>query len=502
MSGRYPAPQGASLWPIELLHPEGAARRRTLLGSNCPPAFGPAHPDGSTGALDLVVVAPTRNECRNRAFLDQAAATLERLDPDGLGYVIAPPRWRARLWRRLHRTDLVAGPTIGHFPARNPDQHLVPVESAPLLYALTDLMGLPRSRWRRLRRRLVQAALVFPGTARLIGRLSSETGVIVRRNGGTPLLRWNPWEKREPAAVISTRWRVDGGTAVIHVFRPDERVPSWVAKVALSGTVAERTAREAAALECLGPAASRAGARVPDWKLLELRAGHSILVQRILPGRRAASLLREGTIGAMEFMAELTDWLESWNRATVVPGVLERDWLERELLEPGTRVASQLVSGADYLDRLRESGNAALGRPMPRVATHNDLTTHNVLLDAGSLPAVLDWEAAGPDGVPLADFFYAAVDGVAAAEGGDAEAAFLRCFQTEGPIGEQVRLAGERLRRALGLEAALVPLCFHACWIHHAANELRQEPQGTSRPFLRIVGRLASQPVAAPWTES
>jgi aminoglycoside phosphotransferase (APT) family kinase protein len=182
--------------------------------------------------------------------------------------------------------------------------------------------------------------------------------------------------------------------------------------------------------------------------------------------------------------------------------VLDRDWLARELIEPGTRVASQLASGAAYLEWLRDAGNAALGAPMPRVATHNDLTTHNVLLHAGSAPAILDWEAARPDGVPLSDFFYAVADAVGTAEGEDADASFLHCFRTGSAIGEQVRLASERLRRASGLEAALVPICFHACWIHHAANELRKEPEASGRPFLRIVSRLASQPAAVPWAGS
>lgn len=487
---------GTVLWPIELLHPDGEARRRGLLGSNCPPSFGTARPDLATGShdsLDLLVIAPSAAECRDPVFLDDAFTTLvERLDPDGLGYVLVPLTCRAGVTRRLTRAGFRHGPAIVHLPAGASDQYLVPGTGPLLAHTVSDLMSLGP-----VRRRSIGVALRLPGVSALLGRLLPQVGIVVRRAGGRPLLEWLSTGEAGPTrGIIRTKWRANGGSAVLHCFAPDAEQPSWVAKVALSDDLIARTEREASALECLGPNAARAGARIPGSTVVRTATRRPVLLERRLEGRRASSLLQSRSIVAADLVALLVDWLESWSRLTVVPGVFEPAWWESEVLEPAQRLAPLLGSGPAYLEWLRGLGAGAVGSPMPRVATHNDLTTQNVLLERGLPLAILDWEAARDYGLPLADFFYAVVDAVAAGDREGPEESFVRCFHGGTPTADQVRRAGERLRQAAGVGAALVPVCFHACWIQHAANELRKKPEANRRPFLRIVDRLGSHPTA------
>jgi hypothetical protein len=45
----------------------------------------------------------------------------------------------------------------------------------------------------------------------------------------------------------------------------------------------------------------------------------------------------------------------------------------------------------------------------------------------------------------------------------------------------------------LGIVPSVAQLCFHGCWLHHAANEHYAGSTTDQRPFLKIVQWLASQ---------
>jgi hypothetical protein len=57
-----------------------------------------------------------------------------------------------------------------------------------------------------------------------------------------------------------------------------------------------------------------------------------------------------------------------------------------------------------------------------------------------------------------------------------------------------IRQNQERLCRSLGLSETLAALCFHACWVQHAADEVAEGTAMEPGPFLRIVERLAREP--------
>ncbi len=161
--------------------------------------------------------------------------------------------------------------------------------------------------------------------------------------------------------------------------------------------------------------------------------------------------------------------------------------LEREILSPARRLVPVLDEGTTYIDWLRRRCEQALGHTVPLVAAHNDLTMWNVLLDDDSV-GVVDWVSAREQALPLGDYYYSLVDAVAATDRyKDRHAAFRRCFD-----GKEAARKGERSPFFRELTPAVQDLCFHACWLHLAANEQRCDDPANGRPFLRTAQSLAA----------
>jgi hypothetical protein len=117
----------------------------------------------------------------------------------------------------------------------------------------------------------------------------------------------------------------------------------------------------------------------------------------------------------------------------------------------------------------------------------------NVIVGPDGL-GVVDWESAAVDRLPLTDLLYAAVDAAAAAARyEDRVAAFEDCCSSDG---RYVRFVGQLLRRLATAVAAterVAELSFHACWLHHAANERRDGRTDAERPFLAILRQVAER---------
>jgi len=191
-------------------------------------------------------------------------------------------------------------------------------------------------------------------------------------------------------------------------------------------------------------------------------------------------------------MERLIVWLERWNRSTMTIKPLDPKLLDRELLAPAALLAPLLDHGGAYRNWLTEGCAALVRVPVALVAAHNDLTMWNVLLDEQGRLGILDWEAACEACLPLVDFFYGLTDAVAAAQGYfDRGKAFEACFALDGTYAPAVRRFLRPLRDAVEISDEMAELCFHACWLHHAANEHRVAVAGAPRPFFKIVQQLA-----------
>jgi hypothetical protein len=217
------------------------------------------------------------------------------------------------------------------------------------------------------------------------------------------------------------------------------------------------------------------------------------MLQSAVSGRSAAVILAEAPQQLSDVCLRLTEWLQNWNRESLEVKPLTVERLASEVIAPARQLADFLEKGDEYAESLEQRCAALVGESVPFVAAHNDLTMANLFLNETGRLGVVDWEAASEHGLPLIDFYYAMVDAVAAAKRyADRLQAFRDCFTIEGRNAGVIGDFERRLHRALSLSPAVADLCFHACWLHHAANENRTSTPSALRPFLSILRCVAS----------
>ena len=225
-----------------------------------------------------------------------------------------------------------------------------------------------------------------------------------------------------------------------------------------------------------------------------------VRLQQALGGDLAAAVLARRPERAASTIDQVAEWLRRWHRGTVRREPLTRARLEREVLGPAAAVAAELADGGAYVAALAERCARLEGREAPLVAAHNDLTMWNLLLDPGGGLGVVDWESAEEAALPFKDLLYATADAAAAADSryGDRLGAVRTCFA---PGGARAA-ATARLRAALATELGATPeleqLCWHACWLGHAANEATATGRRGPRPFLEIVRWVAATELRPP----
>lgn len=476
---------------LELLHPQGGVERSLVFGGGCPATLTPPPACEGDRHADLIVLAPTVDEWRARSWLETAVESIaQRLTPDGVAYVLAPRPWRATAERLLRARGLHIEQSFVHLPDAASSRYLVPIARSPVHYLVSQF--LPAGPW-ILSSRLARSRLV--PLEMLVERVSPWIGLIMRRAGARRIFDW--LFQMQPAlggpgpVMIGTSWRGQQGAVILHRFCGRAALPSAIAKISLSEQSGAGCTREATMLTRLGPLASRAGATVPrllSWGLVNHRP---VLLQSPISGRSYARQLAFRPKRLSEVLDRVTAWLERWNGATRTIKIFDAGLQKRDFLTPAAALAPLLDHGGEYRQWLENRSSRFLGKRVPIVATHNDLTMWNIFGAHTQELAIIDWEAAHPDGLPFVDFFYAAVDGVAATENyADRFIGFKHCFLAGGAHESVITPLVERLRRAIPTSDNFLELCFHACWIHHAANEHRSTGRSDG-PFIKIVQWLA-----------
>ncbi len=478
--------------PLELFHPDGFTKSSFVIGSNCPAVLLPKSRGGIDEHVDLFLLAPSVEECRTSGWFEQAVERLaQRLTPDGFAYVVVPLRWRRRITTLLRYQGLTLDTSLVHIPDLESSRYLVPLDVKPARYALSRLI--PGFSWRR---DLAKIGFRLRGGKEILRRLLPSIGIVARRPGTRPLFSWlfelQSDVQRAGSVVISLGWRRQNSQVVLHCFSDRDMEPLAVAKIALTTTSTVNLEHEAEALTRLGVSARIAGAQVPQIKELKQIDGNAVLLETVVHGKLLADLFARRPDSLLRHIEHLAAWLERWNQSTITTKPLDSVQLARDILAPAALLAPLLENGKEYQDWLIERCAKLAGIPVPLVATHNDLTMYNVLLDGHGQLGVVDWDKGREEGLPLVDFFYALTDAVAATQGYvDRPRAFEACFA---PAGRYAHVAGpllKRLIKVIGIPVEVADLCFHACWLHHAANEHHSSVPSDSRPFLQILQYLA-----------
>jgi hypothetical protein len=478
---------------FELLHPDGPPARCRVLGGDCPPVLVPAAAASPAGSgVDVLLLAPTLEELGAGSEWRRAVhAAVESLGVDGIVCVVGSYRVRARVRPLLRAAGLTSGETFVHRPGWTPDQQV-----ASLRVALSPLGGEILA-WRGWRNRAAAAVARLPRGERVLSRRFDHVSEIARRPGRRPLFDWLTRMAGEDGssgtAVVRIRRRGPRATALLHLITNGGRAVPMLAKLRLDETSSVSWPRDVECLERLAAGAADTGARLPGVARLRTTRGYPVVMQTRLAGRQAARLIAESPKSAVGLTERVAHWLAAWNRATAQIASLRAEWLQSEVLADVALLAPRLDGGAAYGAWMARRCAASVGVPTPLVAAHRDLTMANVLVDDSGMLGIVDWEAATDAALPLGDFFYAVADAAAARHHYvDRLADFFDCFVQPSETSAAVSALGMRAAAMLGVAPELVLLAFHACWLHHAANEERDgSPDGTW-PFRRIAQWLAA----------
>jgi thiamine kinase-like enzyme len=149
---------------------------------------------------------------------------------------------------------------------------------------------------------------------------------------------------------------------------------------------------------------------------------------------------------------------------------------------------------AGYVDGLRRLAARLERAGVVLTAAHNDLTMANVWLSDGRI-GVLDWETAAGDGLPLSDLWYALADALARARRTPHDHALAALVHAGGTVPAALVHAPRKHAAGLSLTPDQALLGFHACWLGHAATELRR---GTPGRFVAVVARVAAERLLWP----
>jgi hypothetical protein len=321
-------------------------------------------------------------------------------------------------------------------------------------------------------------------------RRALPSGLAAIRPGHGELLGWLHDLADQPFStgqvILARSWRPASKTTVVIVVDESGR-PALVAKHGSRSPTAVAAPGEAVSLEALGPAARAAGAAVPRLLRTDSVGDEPVVLLTGVPGRTASSLIVERPSRAADVLQRVAPWLERWNRATATTIVVDRDLLERELLEPADLVARAAGSRVRVL---AESVCAeVLGITTSLVAAHHDLTADNLLFDGDAL-AVVDWETARPASLPLVDLMYLAVDVDTLADPGAGRPDVFRAwFHPNGTRGARWRI----LSTQMSLPSPIRKLAFVSCWLQHAADEIVRDEAGA---FVEIARQIAAEPEA------
>jgi hypothetical protein len=386
------------------------------------------------------------------------------------------------------------------------------IEGAALPLAVTPVLGEPRTvapvADDGLRRFLARLGLSSPivepqrleATARRLARgrlarLGWRRATLVVRDGGAPLDEPPAWLRGLAAAegvdLAGLRWALSAAgryrSRKVVLFLLDHRADTlrYVVKMPRHPDEGARVEREAAALAAVAAAALDDAVAVPGVAFSGTvgRERLPVLGQLGLAGapfRRRMSGHPDDPL-----LTTLVDWVTALGAGTSAP---TKPGEVAARLEPV--LAEVLRGGATAEERrvLTEAVAVLADAPdLPLVLEHGDLGVWNVLVRLDGRPAVLDWEAGVPLGLPLWDLLYLLRSYAAssARAGTDRTGVVLDLLEGRGHLGDSFVRATGQYAAALRLDpSVLVPLLL-TCWMHRAQKEASRRDDGPYRRLLR-----------------
>jgi len=285
---------------------------------------------------------------------------------------------------------------------------------------------------------------------------------------------------------------------VFHLVGPDAASPRYVVKMVSQPAYNSRLENEARALRRLEEMGLADGTRIPRVHFSGRHAGLALVGESRIDGVP----FRERSDGGAEcpHAAAAVETLFDLGRVSRRPGTgetaLDLEWLLGRFHE--------VYGEPETVAFLRQHVATLSMTRLPRVFQHGDPGIWNFLATNSSV-ALLDWEAAEPEGIPLWDLLYFLRSyGAMRARGRRAERdrnALEAILFGDSSLARWSRDVIRRYCREIDLDPSLIEPLFHVCWMHRAVKEAsRIRPRERARgQYLGILQLGIEERARGPW---
>lgn len=421
----------------------------------------------------------------------------------------------------LYRSSIVLKQWAGAIKGRKARQQEPPSKAA-LVQSRRSTKG--RARHKRRSQLTAVAKQLLTQSTRLLERVEQRllqwtvVRQLIQRRG--VLLGLAPTVADQPPAYLSTlaatagidlahyRWVLSAmgeystRKVLFFLIPPSAEIPTYIIKMTRSPAFNYRLENEYQALTALYAEGFGNPQTLPTPLFAGRHADLTIVGESIIQGEPFARKSQRNANCPM--LQAAVDWLVNLGVATADCSAASPQEVAQALQALFTQFQAiyQLTptQQAFLSDQIQQIAMSAA--PIPLVFQHGDPGPWNMLVTPAGQVALLDWEAAETQGIPLWDLFYFlrsyALDCARAQGINDGLGGFQSQFLTDTPLSDFIVHTVTRYSQAINLPAYLILPLFYTCWMHRALKEAMRltSDQIERGRFVNLLRLCIDQPTA------
>lgn len=280
--------------------------------------------------------------------------------------------------------------------------------------------------------------------------------------------------------VLSARGEYSTRKVLFFLTAPGQPTPAYIVKMTRDPAFNIRLENEYQALEILYARGVGTAETLPKPLFCGHHADLAIVGESIIEGESFAKKTQRNADcpylqAAIHFLSTLGTATADHTAATPYQVAQALETLFDRFQAIYQLKPAQATFLAEQIQQIRQSPAA-----FPLVFQHGDPGPWNMMVTPSGQVAVLDWEAAEPQGIPLWDLFYFlrsyALDIARAGGVNDGLHGYKQQFLADTPLSSLVVETVQRYCQAIDLPTALILPLFYTCWMHRALKEATRLP--------------------------